>query len=81
MTLSLQTIDDKDVESAINSLKKNNLLIESDKCPLCEENITNIGGFLPKSGKVMPICDKIKCILEASYSVMKHNGNGSPIIE
>lgn len=82
--LVLETIRGEEIDSTIKKLKELNILIESKKCILCDSNIDStekIGGFLPKQGKVAPFCDSIQCSLKAAYLVMKHNGNGSPIIE
>ena len=79
--LILQTIKETDLDKAISILKSRNLFTEDKKCPICESKIEHIGGFLPQSGKVMPICDAVSCTLQASFLVMKYNGNGSPIIE
>jgi len=79
--LILQTIDEKDLEKAVDMLRTQGVLSDKAECPLCSENIDNIGGFIPHESKVAPICDKFSCILKASYAVMKFNGNGSPIIE
>ena len=79
--LIIQTINEKNLKSAIEILREKDLLVKSDLCPLCEEKLENVGGFLPKREKVMLICDKLNCIMKASYLTMKYNGNGSPIIE
>lgn len=81
-TLTLQTIEEKNLEESLKLLRDNNELIESEGCFICNEPIkNNIGGFIPKDGKVAPICNSLSCVLKTSYAVMKHNGNGSPIIE
>ena len=79
--LILQTVRESDLKKILAILKTKNLLLESEKCHICEKQISNIGGFLPKNKKVIPICDDIECTIKASFLVMKHNGNGSPIIE
>jgi hypothetical protein len=79
--LVIQTIDESKLENAVKILEERKLLLYSKKCGICEKDIKHIGGFLPQEGKVIPICDEISCIMKASFLIMKHNGNGSPVIE
>ena len=79
--LTVQTIEEKDIETTIKLLKKNGELLEDGICPLCNDRIGGIGGFIPYKDKVAPICGKLSCTLKASYEIMKFNGNGSPIID
>ena len=77
----LQAIEEEDLEDVLILLKSKDLLLEDKTCQLCENEIESIGGFIPKDDKIMPICDKIECTLKASFLIMKHNGNGNPVIE
>jgi len=81
--LIFQSIEESDLDEAIKLLTEKNLLTNPKKCKLCskELNKENIGGFLPFHDKVIAICNSIECNLKASFLVMKHNGNGSPLIE
>ena len=79
--LVLQTVGESETGAIVDSLRAQNVYKEQPSCSLCDSEITIIGGFLPDHGKVKPICDSLKCVMEASYAVMKHNGNGSPFIE
>ncbi|MBL7197753.1 MAG: hypothetical protein ISS47_06605 [Candidatus Omnitrophica bacterium] len=80
-TLTLQTIQEKNLNKIIKKLNESGDLLDNHLCPLCNNKIDNIGGFMPQDGKIAFICDKLPCILNASYKVMKSNGNGSPVIE
>jgi len=79
--LIVQSIKEDDLDSVIDLLKKKDLLIDSNKCTFCGKGLEKISGFIPNHGKVSPVCDDVECMLKASFAVMKHNGNGSPIIE
>ena len=77
--LILQTLNDKDLKKALTILTEKNLLANGTNCKICADPLKgNIGGFIPSKKKVSPICNKFSCILEGTYLVMKHNGNGSP---
>lgn len=81
--LILQTIRQETIDVALELLEKNNLLENSKICPICSKSIGDVGGFLPdkEHNKIIPICDSLSCILNATYLIMKNNGNGSAIIE
>jgi len=79
--LIVQSIESQNLQSALELLRQKDLLSYDGKCILCGEEIKTIGGFIPNHGKVSPVCDSVKCTLEASFAVMKHNGNGVPILE
>lgn len=79
--LTIQTISEKDVGAAITLLEKQGRIIKTEKCPLCNHKIGVVGAFMPKDEKVITVCDDLKCILQSCYLTMKHNGNGSPLLE
>lgn len=79
--LILQAVKEENLKEIITLLESKKLLVKPTNCKICGSNLQEIGGFLPQKGKVVPICNKIECTLKASFLVMKHNGNGSPIIE
>lgn len=79
--LVVQSIKEDDLNAVLKLLKKKDLIAHADTCCLCGKKFEQIGGFIPIHRKVSPICDSVKCILDASFAVMKHNGNGSPVIE
>ncbi len=79
--LTLHTVEEKNLQKIIRRLKDSAELWEDGVCPLCNGDLEAIGGFIPHEGKVAPICNKISCVLSATYAVMKFNGNGSPIID
>ncbi len=81
--LILQAVEDSNIGQILNLLKEKGLLKFSKKCPICKNELKEeeIGGFIPDHKKIVPICGDPMCVLKASFLVMKHNGNGSPIIE
>ena len=79
--LTIQSLEQKKLQKTLQMLREGGELSETGICPLCNCKIEEIGGFIPHEGKVSPICDKLSCILQASYEVMKFNGNGSPVID
>lgn len=82
-SLVLQSIKSSEVNHTLKLLSGKNLLKKSDNCPVCKKELIKdkIGGFMPDHKKIVAVCDDLTCIMEASFLVMRHNGNGSPILE